>query len=180
MWGSSEAMGRATALPAQAPERTLEGGPRPKWPIGGTPRPPTCPSRGNRPGLGGNRGGRGSSSPALSSKPSQPPSPEVTSGLRGLHHGFNFSDLDACQVKYFNSVDSSSRSRFPWQRGLTHRSPPPPPGHCCGLTHHSPDCCAKARIVSSRAPTPTPTSCNMSTRVLAQDAGSPCVTSVFC
>lgn len=120
MWGSSEAMGRATALLAQAPERTLEGGPRLKWPIGGAPRPPTCPSRGNRPGWGGNRGGRGSSSPALSSKPSQPPSPEVTSGLRGLHHGFNFSDLDACQVKYFNSVDSSSRSRFPWQRGLTH------------------------------------------------------------
>ena len=41
--------------------------------------------------------------------------------------------------------------------------------------------CAKTRIVSSRAPTPTSTSCNMSTWVLSQkDTGSPCVTSVFC
>ena len=141
MWGPSEAVGRATLLPAQAPERTLEGGPRLKWPTGGAPGPPTCPSSGLGPGGGGTMGGGGSSSPALSSKPSQPPSPEVTTGLRGLRHGFNFSDLDACQVKYFNSVDSSSRSGFPWQRGPTHRScPAPPGGHCCGLAHRSPDC----------------------------------------
>lgn len=42
-------------------------------------------------------------------------------------------------------------------------------------------CCAKIRIVSSRAPTPTSMSCNMSTWVFTQkDTGSPCVTSVFC
>lgn len=73
------------------------------------------------------RGRRGGcSSPTPSSKPSQAPSPVVISGLKGLHHGFNFSDLDACQVRYFNSVDLSSRRGFPWQRGLTHRSLPAP------------------------------------------------------
>lgn len=37
----------------------------------------------------------------------------TTSGW-GVTPGFNFSDLDTCQVKYFNSRGSSSRSRFPW------------------------------------------------------------------
>lgn len=106
-------------------------------------------------GGGGTCGGAGSSSPALSSKPSQPPSPEVSSGLRGLHHGFNFSDLDACQVKYFNSVDSSSRSGFPWQWGLTHRScPTPPGGHCCGLAHCFPDCAVRRSGLCLAGPLP--------------------------
>lgn len=51
--------------------------------------------------------------------PASPPSLLALRRLwsRGSHLGFHSSDLDACQVNI--SVDSSSRSGFPRQRGLT-------------------------------------------------------------
>ena len=78
MWGPSEAVGRATLLPAQAPERILEGGPRLKWPTGGAPWPPTCPSSGMGPG-GEELWGEGGA-PA----PPSPASPPSLLALRSL------------------------------------------------------------------------------------------------
>lgn len=134
----------------------------------------------------------GCSSPTPSSKPSQAPSPAVTSGLRGLHHGFIISvtlmlvrsDIST-QWTYLagagfhgNGGCPTGASRPPerspvWEAFLrsclhTHcHSPSPVSCNRSGLAHRPPDCAARRPGLCLVGPRPSASmSCNEHTGLL--------------
>lgn len=92
--------------------------------------------------------------------PASPPSLLALRRLwsRGSHSGFHSSDLDACQVNI--SVDSSSRSGFPRQRGPDPQHPPQPrssrrmlpPRSCLPVHCHDAPCGSNSPVPAPRPP----------------------------
>lgn len=186
-WGaSSEGWDRAMRLPAQAPERTLDGGPRLEWPMGGAPWQPTCPS--NSMGGGGEGGAPAPPPPASPPRPLALRSPLVLGGytmaLISVTLMLVRSDIST-QWTYLagagfhgNGGCPTGASRPPerspvWEAFLrsclhTHcHSPSPVSCNRSGLAHRPPDCAARRPGLCLVGPRPSASmSCNEHTGLL--------------